>query len=40
MFIIEAKQVFDLWAFGDWRRTTPHDILEEPVDGFEDLMVA
>src|SRR4051812_3375142 len=31
MLVIEAEQVFDLWALWNWRRITPHDVLDELV---------
>src|SRR5580704_13745257 len=29
--VVEAEQVFDLQALGNWRRITPHDVLDELV---------
>src|SRR6478752_1228890 len=29
--VVEAEQVFDLRALGNWRRITPHDVLDELV---------
>src|SRR5258706_15604041 len=31
VLVVEAEQVFDLRAFGNWRRITPHDVLDELV---------
>src|SRR5262245_20077970 len=31
VLVVEAEQVFDLWALGNWRRITPHDVLDELV---------
>src|SRR5258706_637452 len=29
VLVVEAEQVFDLRALGNWRRITPHDVLDE-----------
>src|SRR4029077_7177176 len=29
--VVEAEQVFNLRALGNWRRITPHDVLDELV---------
>src|SRR6516164_5605601 len=31
VLVVEAEQVFDLRALGNWRRITPHDVLDELV---------
>src|SRR5215813_9381012 len=31
VLVVETEQVFNLWALGNWRRITPHDVLDELV---------
>src|SRR5262245_39736771 len=31
VLVVKAEQVFDLRALGNWRRITPHDVLDELV---------